>query len=144
MSKIDEFRENFKDVISREIEKKGRYYFNIPEKDLRKVARHLFEEMGCRLSTATGSEMEDHLQIIYHFSHDESGQYFCPRVVIRDKENPEIDSIVPILMGAKWIERELFDFWGIKFKDHPDMRRLLALNHPENLDKPMRFKKEDV
>jgi len=144
MSKVDEFRDKFKDIISQEIDKKGRYYFNVRNEDLRTVVRYLFEEMGCRLSTATGTEMEDHIQVLYHFSHDPSGQYFCPRVVVKNKDNPQINSIVPIVMGAKWIERELFDFWGIKFKDHPDMRRLLALNHPAKLDKPMRFDKEDV
>src|SRR6056297_99738 len=144
MSKVDQFRDKFKNKISQEIEKKGRYYFNVENRDLRQIARYLFDEMGCRLSTATGMEREQHLEILYHFSYDETGQYFCPRVIIKDKENPEVNSIVPIVMGAKWIERELFDFWGIKFKDHPDMRRLLALNHPQKLDKPMRYEKEDV
>jgi NADH-quinone oxidoreductase subunit C len=84
-------------------------------------------------------EMEDGLEILYHFSDDETGQYYCPRVIMIDKEKPEVNSIVPIVKGAEWIEREIFDFWGVNFIDHPRMEKLLTLNHPDNLDKPMRM-----
>lgn len=40
-------------------------------------------------------------------------------------ENPEIDSIVDLYVGANWQERETYDFFGIKFKGHPDLRRIL-------------------
>jgi NADH-quinone oxidoreductase subunit C len=87
-------------------------------------------------------EMEHGLEILYHFSDDETGQYYCPRLVIEDKKNPSCNSIVPIVKGAEWIEREIFDFWGINFIDHPRMERLLALHHPENLDKPLRMEEK--
>ena len=40
-------------------------------------------------------------------------------------ENPEIDSIVDIYVGANWMERETFDFYGILFKGHPNLIRIL-------------------
>ena len=40
-------------------------------------------------------------------------------------ENPEIDSIVDIYAGANWMERETFDFYGILFKGHPNLIRIL-------------------
>jgi NADH-quinone oxidoreductase subunit C len=39
--------------------------------------------------------------------------------------NPVIDSIVEIYNGANWMERESFDFFGVQFKGHPDLRRIL-------------------
>lgn len=40
-------------------------------------------------------------------------------------ENPEIVSIVDIYAGANWMERETFDFYGIRFKGHPNLTRIL-------------------
>jgi len=139
MSKVEEFKEAMGDRITHLIEKKGRFYFNVKNEDLREIAEYLFRTMGCRLSTATGMEMYHGLEILYHFSHDETGQYFCPRLVIKDKQNPKAKSITAIVTGATWIERELFDFWGIEFEDHPRMERLLALHHPKELDQPYRI-----
>ena len=40
-------------------------------------------------------------------------------------ENPEIDSITDIYTGANWLEREAYDFFGIQFKGHPNLTRIL-------------------
>lgn len=40
-------------------------------------------------------------------------------------ENPEIDSLVDIYVGANWMERETYDFYGIIFKGHPNLTRIL-------------------
>lgn len=139
MDKLNKFREDMGNRISNVIDKKRRFYFNIKNEDLMEVAEILYNEIGCRLSTATGMEMEEWFEILYHFSDDETGQYYCPRVIIKDKQKPEVNSITDIIKGADWIEREIFDFWGVNFVGHPNMERLLALNHPDNLDKPLRM-----
>ena len=45
--------------------------------------------------------------------------------VVLPRENSEIDSISHIWKSANWLEREIFDMYGIHFKNHPDLRRIL-------------------
>jgi len=56
-------------------------------------------------------------------------------------EPPVIDSVVDIWASANWYERETFDMYGILFKDHPDLRRLLTdygfIGHPFRKDFPL-------
>ncbi|MDO4729148.1 MAG: NADH-quinone oxidoreductase subunit C [Bacteroidota bacterium] len=42
--------------------------------------------------------------------------------------NPEIKSVVELFAGANWQERETYDFYGIKFKGHPQLKRILNMD----------------
>jgi len=55
----------------------------------------------------------------------------------------EVDSVVPLWAGANWLEREVYDMFGITFRGHPDLRRILmwetyAEGHPLRKDFPLR------
>lgn len=59
------------------------------------------------------------------------------------KDRLEIDSAVPIWAGADWLEREVYDMFGVTFRGHPDLRRILmwetyAEGHPLRKDFPLR------
>jgi NADH-quinone oxidoreductase subunit C len=60
------------------------------------------------------------------------------------KDQPlEVDSVVPVWAGADWLEREVFDMFGITFRGHPDLRRILmwetyAEGYPLRKDFPLR------
>jgi NADH-quinone oxidoreductase subunit C len=58
------------------------------------------------------------------------------------EQEPVIDSLVPLWPGANWFEREAFDLYGVRFNDHPDLRRILM--YPEFVGHPLRkdFPKE--
>src|SRR5512142_1250314 len=55
----------------------------------------------------------------------------------------EIDSVVPIWNAANWLEREVYDLFGVRFRGHPDLRRIMmpenyAEGHPLRKDFPLR------
>ena len=52
------------------------------------------------------------------------------------EESPIIDSLVSVWPGANWPEREAYDLYGVRFKGHPDLRRLLM--YPEFVGHPLR------
>ncbi|MBD3223789.1 MAG: hypothetical protein GF313_03620 [Caldithrix sp.] len=137
------FIQNMGDKIHDSIDKKLRLYFEVDNQNLHEVVDYLFKELGCRLSTATAMEVYRGLEVLYHFSHDDSGQYFCPRVVMTNKDNPAMPSIAPLVKGAEWIEREMAEYWGITFEGHPRPEPLLTKEHPkgEGLDQPFRIRR---
>lgn len=61
-----------------------------------------------------------------------------------DEQEPEIESITELWQGADWHERECYDMFGIKFKEHPDLRRILMPEdwngHPLRKDYPLKGK----
>ncbi len=42
--------------------------------------------------------------------------------------NPEIDSVTSVFATANWMERETYDFYGVQFKGHPDLKRILNVD----------------
>jgi NADH-quinone oxidoreductase subunit C len=80
-----------------------------------------------RLSTVTGVDrypVEPRFEVVYHL------QNIATKERIRFKarvsgDNPEIESICPVFRAANWYEREVFDFFGIRFLNHPDLKRIM-------------------
>jgi len=143
MNRSEKIREKLgSKIISWEEKRDKRIYFSIAKEHIFKTVEFLFKELGLRFSIASGVDTPAGLEILYHFSDDKSGLVYSVRVMIEDKKHPEIDSVTPLFSGAEWIEREMWELLGIKFKGHPNLKRLLlAEDWPEG-NYPLRHKDE--
>ena len=84
-------------------------------------------------------ENDKRFELIYLFlSHEKNTRI---KLLIKFEINQAINSITKIFPSANWMEREVFDMYGIKFKNHPDLRRILTdygfKGHPLRKDFPL-------
>jgi NADH-quinone oxidoreductase subunit C len=86
-----------------------------------------YDQSFVRFSTVTGVDRypaEPRFEVVYHLH--APGRNERVRLKCRlPGENPEIDSVVPVWRAADWFERETFDLFGIRFRHHPDLRRIM-------------------
>jgi Ni,Fe-hydrogenase III component G len=102
----------------------NRVYFAVPKQNAREMGRRLVEDFGARFATATGTDIGEELEVIYHFEYDAVGLVINMRVRT-PKGDPVMPSLTPVVPPADWIEREMNDLLGIVFEGHPDPRRLI-------------------
>ena len=84
-------------------------------------------------------DQEKRFKLVYLFLSHEYNQRI--KLSIKLDANQIINSITKIFPSANWMEREVFDMYGIKFKNHPDLRRILTdygfKGHPLRKDFPL-------
>ncbi|MCL6003148.1 MAG: NADH-quinone oxidoreductase subunit C [Thermoplasmatales archaeon] len=85
----------------------------------------------------TGVDYKDHLEVLYHLLSSGNNA----RLIVKTKTNEEVDSVTSLWKGADWHERETWDLVGVKFKNHPNLKRILLaegwIGHPLRKDYPM-------
>jgi len=69
-------------------------------------------------------DRQKRFEVIYHFLSFKHNSRLRIKIIIGEDES--IPSITTIFPAANWFEREAFDMYGIQFKDHPDLRRILT------------------
>ena len=116
--------------ISQDLEiKEGKQYLEVTVAPsmLYQLARQLREKEEAQfdfLFCLTGVDYGVDLGVIYHLR----STIFDHSVVLKtrtsDRENPQLDSVTDIWRTADFHEREVYDLIGIKFRNHPDLRRL--------------------
>ena len=84
-------------------------------------------------------DKDKRFQLVYLFlSHENNIRI---KIVIKFQPKESINSLTKIFPSANWMEREVFDMYGIKFKNHPDLRRILTdygfKGHPLRKDFPL-------
>jgi Ni,Fe-hydrogenase III component G len=115
-----------------------RIYLKINPKDIKYAVQSLVKGLGFRFIIASGCDTPDGIEILYHFSYDKSGLVLSLRVLLIDKNKPEIDSIATLFPAAAWIEREMWELLGINFIGHPNLEHLLLIDEWPKGNYPLR------
>lgn len=102
-----------------------------------------YDQSFVRLSSVTAVDRypaAPRFEVVYHLHSVERKD----RVRLKCRlagENPEIESVTSVWRGAGWYEREVFDLFGIRFLNHPDLRRIMMPDdfegHPLRKDYPV-------
>ena len=83
--------------------------------------------------------------LVYLLASTTTNQRLTVRVFVDDPD-PTVRSVVPLWAGANWLEREVWDLFGIRFTGHPDLRRLVMPEeftaHPLRKDYPLQGRGE--
>ncbi|MCS6819388.1 MAG: NADH-quinone oxidoreductase subunit C, partial [Chitinophagales bacterium] len=126
--------EKFGDAVYAFEEPWGMLTFEVKRDKLLEVMRWLRddEEMGFTFLTDLcgvhypDNEKERQFATVYHM-HNWIENVRIRLKVFLNGDNPEVDSVTPLFNSANWQERETYDFFGIIFKGHPDLRRILNM-----------------
>ena len=120
-------------------------YLNIDTKDLVDVTLFIKNNEKTKFRQLIDITVVDHpenfqrFKVVYLFLSHQFNQRIILSYLIN--ENEVISSLTSIFPAANWMEREVFDMYGVKFKDHPDLRRILTdygfEGHPLRKDFPL-------
>jgi NADH-quinone oxidoreductase subunit C len=155
----------FGDVKFLATEFRGQSTLVVPPKDLHRVLRFLRDDAACDYTTLIDVTAVDYLGypskmpgrfavvfLLMSLAHNRRltvKTYVDPTLdttgIVADP-GLEVDSVTDIWPGAEWREREVYDMFGIRFRNHPDLRRILTWKefpaHPLRKDYPLRGRGE--
>jgi len=121
--------EIIKSIDSKSEIKEGKQFteVSVPAENLHELAKQLHEnEETCFdfLFCLTGVDYGKELGVVYHIRSTKHDHAIVLKIRTNDRDKPIFDSVYDIWKTAEFHEREIFDLLGIRFKGHPDLRRL--------------------
>jgi NADH-quinone oxidoreductase subunit C len=135
---LDRLRAALPDAIEESSYHCGVPIVRVPAARVVEVLRFLKSDSGTRmtlLADLCGVDLvkmgrpEPRFDVVYHLFSLEKRERLAVKAAVA--EGGEIDSATPVFRTANWHERETFDMFGIRFRGHPDLRRILM---PEDFD----------
>ncbi|MBW8359630.1 MAG: NADH-quinone oxidoreductase subunit C [Weeksellaceae bacterium] len=153
---LDAIKREFPDSVVTSAEPYGMLTLEIKKEDIKKVIHHLkdstleFTFLTAICGIHFPEDQEKELGVIYHLHNMKEGLRLRLKAFTK-KEGAEFETLTDLFAGANWMERETYDFYGIKFKGHPDLRVILNMEdlgyHPMlkeyRLEDGTRMDKED-
>jgi len=146
---VDALRATFSTAIGRAVESCGDTIVYVAVDRLRDVLSWLRDTPGQQydyLVDVTAVEYRDcerPLEVAYQLRSLERRVDLRVKVELDPRGDLTVDSVVPLWRGANWLEREVYDMFGVTFRGHPDLRRILmwetyAEGYPLRKDFPLR------
>jgi len=100
---------------------------------------YLTDLCGVHMPAQTGKE----IGVVYHLHNLEENYRFRLKAWVPES-NPEIASATPFWLAANWMERETYDFYGVRFIGHPNLKRILNVDHMEIFPMLKQYPLEDT
>lgn len=108
----------------------GSFWLTVKKEELKKRLKYLKASGVHRISSITGVDTENGIEVLYHLWHEEE---FINVKTLLPRTKPEIDTITDLFPGANLFERELMEMLGVRVRSHPNPKRLfLAEDSPES------------
>jgi Ni,Fe-hydrogenase III component G len=124
MSALAQIKARFSDKIEVRERSPKRIYVNVAKSDIREILSYLSLDLRARFSTASGVDVREGIEILYHMAFDQEGTVLTIRT-LAEKPEPEMPSIADFCPAANWLEREIHEMLGVKFSGHPNLETLL-------------------
>jgi NADH-quinone oxidoreductase subunit C len=127
---VDTLRAWSTNAIEEVIEFRGETTLVVPRKVLRPIAARCRDDGGLQFNLLTDATCVDRFPLEPRFELNYHLVSIPKRLKVRLRvrlggDDPVVDSLVPVWPGANWLEREIFDLFGVQFTGHPDLRRIL-------------------
>ena len=123
----EKVKERFPDGVVSVVECPGDPYCILKKDALLPVSRWLRSDLEMQfdlLSCVSGTDDTKDLWVVYHLYSIPKNQRAVLKVNV-GREDPAVESVTGIWKTADWHEREAYDMYGIRFDNHPDLRRIL-------------------
>lgn len=144
---VEALQAKFPQSINEVGEPYGTLTISVESADIKAIIAYLAgEEQGFTFLTdlcGMHYESTDELGVVYHIHN----LYKNLRIRLKtriSKSKPEIDSVSSIFKSANWQERETFDFYGIHFKGHPNLKRILNMDEMDYFPLRKEYALEDT
>ena len=126
---VQKLKSRFPESVEGSSEYRGDLTVQIRKADIVQVCRFLKDEYELSFDMVIdllGVDMyrpEGRFEVVYVLYSLKNKAYLHLKVVV-DEEDPVVDTVGIVWSGAAWLEREVYDMFGIKFAGHPDLRRM--------------------
>ncbi|MFQ6105623.1 MAG: NADH-quinone oxidoreductase subunit C [Candidatus Hydrothermarchaeaceae archaeon] len=131
MSELEELKNRFPDaVVEIKTQRERRLWATVKREALLEVCRYLKEQGFDHISSVSGVDYAERFEAVFHLWSYSKKKLLSLKVPL-PKDDPTIDSVTSIWRGADWHEREAYDMFGIIFKGHPNLTRILL---PEDFE----------
>ena len=144
---VEALRATFGDAIGRAVVVRGDTIVYVRRERLVEIMRWLRDTQGYDyLVDVTAVEYRDRerpLEVVYFLRSLERPADLRVKVELDAAGDLTVDSVTPLWAGGNWLEREVYDMFGVTFRGHPDLRRILmwetyAEGYPLRKDFPLR------